>query len=231
MHIAVTGKIGFIPGALDLAAAQAIGLVQAISDFLLYGKGQLQSHGSHRLDEQFSDSPVDAVSDNALAQGIAVEPGASRAYIVGHQHALASEIIMDMHAAAAKPADDPPLQQGGAFSRRPGVALEAEGLGGSAQPLQVAFVLLPGNVPGMGVANQHQPLILGQIFMPISAVGLLAEAPAPESVSTGIEGMVHDAAGPAQRQGGPNQLTLVRARRGPLRKKQSLPPEVLDCGV
>jgi len=64
---------------------------------------------------------------------------------------------MDMHATAAKAADNFPLQQSGTFSGRPGIAPEAEGLRGGAQPLQVVFVFLPGNVPWMRVANQHLP--------------------------------------------------------------------------
>jgi hypothetical protein len=35
----VAGKIGFILGALDLSAAQAISLVQASRDLLLHGQG------------------------------------------------------------------------------------------------------------------------------------------------------------------------------------------------
>ncbi|MGO9003551.1 MAG: hypothetical protein ACLQHM_16435, partial [Limisphaerales bacterium] len=84
-----------------------------------------------------------------------------------------------MHTAAAKAADDPSLQQSGALSRRSGIALEAEGFGGSAKLLQIALVLLPGYVCWMGVANQHLPLVLRQVFVPIPAVWLLAEAPAP----------------------------------------------------
>lgn len=96
---------------------------------------------------------------------------------------------MYVHAATAKAADDPSLQQSRAFSRRSRITLEAEGLGGCAQALQVGLILLPGYVPRMRVANQHLPLIRGQMFVPITAVGLLAEAAAPEGVSTGIEGM------------------------------------------
>ena len=78
---------------------------------------------------------------------------------------------MDMHATAAKAADNFPLQQSGTFSGRPGIAPEAEGLRGGAQPLQVVFVFLPGNVPWMRVANQHLPLVLG----PAECNGTLAE--------------------------------------------------------
>ena len=120
------------------------------------------------------------------------------------------------------------LQQSGTFSSRPGISLEAEGLGGFPELLFVAFILLPGDIRRMGVANQHVPLVSRQPLVTEPAIGLLAPAATAKGVGSGVPRIVDRTAGAAQRQGDPGQFILVRAGGHPRREKQVLLPEVLD---
>jgi hypothetical protein len=110
LHVTVTGAIGLVLGSLDLEAAQAIGLIKTGRNLLLHGKSELERHGGDGLDEQFADRGVDPGSENALAMRIGEEPASPHAYIVCHHDAVATVIIVHIHAAATQAADDPPLQ-------------------------------------------------------------------------------------------------------------------------
>src|SRR5439155_15395615 len=104
-------------------------------------------------------------------------------------------------------ADHFSLQQSGTFSRRPGIPLEAEGLGGLPELLFIAFILFPGDVAGMSIANQHQPLLSRQPFVAQPSVGALTMPATAKDISTRIPRAMHGGAGAAQRQRRPNQLT------------------------
>lgn len=54
----ITAAVGLILGPLDLAASQAIGLVDGRRNLLLHGKGQLEHYRRDGLDEQFADRAV-----------------------------------------------------------------------------------------------------------------------------------------------------------------------------
>ena len=64
--------------------------------------------------------------------------------------------VADGHAAPAPPAQDDPLEQGGALAHGPTSVLRAEGAI-IVQPLLVAEELLPGDVAGVGVAQDDRP--------------------------------------------------------------------------
>src|SRR5437667_4804385 len=115
-----------------------------------------------------------------------------------------------------------PSRGGPAFRSKPRALADCRSL------LFIAFILFPGDVAGMGVANQHLPLFPRQSFLPKPSVGLLSETAPAKGVSSRIPRAMHGGAGAAQRQRRPNQLTLVRTRSHTSREEQMLLTEVND---
>ena len=138
---------------------------------------------------------------------------------------------MDVHAAAAQAADGTALEQRRAFARHPAAALGAERPGGDTQLLGDALVLLPRDVGRMGIANQHLPLLLRQMFVPRAPIDVLAPAATAINVGACVPRVVERTGGAAQRQRSPYQLPFLRPGGHARRKEQSLPAEVAYRGV
>lgn len=96
LHVTAAGVVGLVLRPLDLPVTQAIGLVEARLNLLLDGDRYLERHRRHRLDQQLPDGSVDLRSDDALAHGVAEEPTAAHAHIVGDELPSTSLVVVDV---------------------------------------------------------------------------------------------------------------------------------------
>ena len=210
---------------------QAIGLVEAGLDLLLHSQRELERHRRHGLDQQLADRGIDLGAEDTLAQGLRVAPPTARAHVVRHELPATPGAVADLHAAATQPADDAALQQGGPFAGRALPALPAQGLHAGVQLVLDALVLRPRDVPGVGVPEQHVPLLARHAFPSRAAVGLLPPAVSAIRVGAGVPGVMQEMDGPAQAERRPCQFALARPRRQADGEEQPLFTEVLDGGV
>jgi hypothetical protein len=96
VHVALACGIGFVLRPFNLSMAEAVGLIQARSDFLLNGKRQIQRHWRDGIDRQLTDSLVDAGSYNALTEGISEKAAPADADIVGDSAICFGKRIFDI---------------------------------------------------------------------------------------------------------------------------------------
>ena len=120
------------------------------------------------LDGQWGEGVEQQLAD-ALVELMAADRGADRPGVVdpvalaevGGQVLAGALVVAHGHPPPAATADDDPLQQGGAFAGRAGGAVEAVrgGVGGQAGAVDV--VLVQGDVSGVDVGDEGDPLFAG----------------------------------------------------------------------
>ena len=125
---------------------------------------------------------------------------------------VAAAMVADAHAHATATADDQALQQGGPFARRSMAAIDPEGVGVGAQALEDLLVLGPGDVAGVGVVQEDQPLITRQHVMLEATIGLLLPAPSAEGIGAGVARVFQDAEHAPQIERLPDDLAFAGAR-------------------
>jgi hypothetical protein len=130
LHVALAGAIGLVLCSFDLPVTQAIGLVMTSRYLRLNGERELERQRRDGLDEQLAYRGIDPCSQDALAQRVTEKPSATRAHVVRDEFATPTRVVVHVHAAAAQPADDAPLQEGGTFARRARSSFEADCLRG-----------------------------------------------------------------------------------------------------
>ena len=160
-QVAATGQVSLVAGAFHGSGADPVGLVGAGDE--LFGDGERGRKGQRGegVDQQGADGGVDARARDALADGRAVADPFGLADILGHL-AAGSGVVAHRHAGAADPADDQALQQRGSFAGWAGAAVGATGGGQLGQAGLVGLKRLEGEVAGVGVGDQHRPLLAGQ---------------------------------------------------------------------
>jgi hypothetical protein len=107
---------------------------------------------------------------------------------------------VNAHAAAAQTAHDASLQQSGTFSRRTTISFGPDRLGRCAHLLLGVLKLLPRDVSGVSIADQHQPLVLREPLKSRSSIGLLAYAATTVDVGARVPRVMKRACGAAQGQ-------------------------------
>ena len=122
--------IGLVLCSFDLPVTQAIGLVMTSRYLRLNGEREFERQRGDGLDEQLANRSIDPCPQDALAQGVTEKPSATREHVVRDEFATPTRVVVHVHAAAAQPADDAPLQEGGTFARRARRSFEADRLRG-----------------------------------------------------------------------------------------------------
>ena len=143
----------------------------------------------------------------------------------------AALVIAHGHPFPAATADDQSLQQGGAFRAGP-AARRRRGLGVLGEGAEVLLELLPGDVAGMGVRDQHDPLLTGHVWR----VTVRRSRPAASRSSAvderaGVARVVQRSQDPPVVQRHPGQLALVRPACAPGPGTAGLVVERLDHGA
>ncbi len=78
------------------------------------------------------------------------------------------------------------------------------------QLLKIRFVLLPGDIPSMGVTEEKRPLLLGHHLGPLLAIQAFARARSSVAKRTRIARIAQDFEGRAVEQRSPVHHTCVR---------------------
>ena len=109
--------------------------------------------------------------------------------------------------------------------------IDAKGLRVGAQPLENLLVLGPGDVAGVRVVQEDQPLIPRHGVALDAAVGLLFPAAPPKRIRAGVARVFQDVEHAPEIDRLPDGLALAGATGQVPRELQMLRVEVLDDGV
>jgi hypothetical protein len=104
----------------------------------------------------------------------------------------ALQVIAHRHAITTLGADHQSLQQRRAFTRRAPITPCGRPLGIVTQDLEVLLILVPGDIPGVGITNQRDPFFRGQPLMLARTVGPFAYARASKAKGAGITRMMQE---------------------------------------
>src|ERR1019366_2349601 len=191
-QVAAPCGVGGVLGALHVGGADGVGLAGVGGQFGCDGHGGLQRERGEGIADQRGDRGVDAGAGDGLAGGPGVlDPGALA--VVGRDAAAVGEgVVADGHAAAAAAADDHALQQRASFAGGPGGAVLAAGGGVGGEHGLVPLVLGPGQVAGMVIADEHDPVGHRPEVTANAPVQVGAGLAAAAGVSAGVAGVVQD---------------------------------------
>jgi hypothetical protein len=160
LQVAALRQLGLVAGALDLSTPQAISFLDPGLDFLLDREGDLQGQRRNGFDQQLADGSIDASAVNHLAWRFAALLCAAVAFVVGDELSALS-VVGHAHGVAAKATQRQSLQQGQPCASWTAMVGVPHLLVLPQLPL-VVLVLFPGDVAGVGVAQQGVPLLLRQ---------------------------------------------------------------------
>ena len=197
--------------------------------FGLHGERDLEGQRGEGLHEQLTHGGVHGAAGDALAGLVGVLDAVPIAVVVGDLMAAAG-VVAHGHPVAAAAADGQSLQQGGALPGRAGGAVGAVGAGVVGEGALVGVELLEGDVAGVGVRDEHEPLLAGLDgggLLPVRGA-LLAASAVGESAC--VAGVVQDVQDPGVGQRHPQQLALAGSAVHPDREQQSAGVEFGDRG-
>jgi hypothetical protein len=159
-EVAAAGQVGVVLGALNGGGADAVGVVGSGGELVGDGQRGLQGQRGDGVEEEPAHVGVDPGAGDGLADRFPVLDAVGLADVLGH---LAfAHVVAHGHPAAVLAADDQSLEQGGAFAGWAGAAVVAVGGGVGGQADLVGLELFPADVAGMGVGDQHRPLLARQ---------------------------------------------------------------------
>jgi hypothetical protein len=141
--------------------------------------------------------------------------------VLGHELSVTG-VVTHAHALAAAPADGQTLQQGGALTRRALASLGAVRLRVLVQALKVCFVLLPGEVAGVGSEDQRVPFLARQLTTAFLAAGQPASPAAPVGEGARVTRVLEHPQGATVQKQSPGKLALVRAAAQAAREQETL---------
>jgi len=150
MKIAALSQIGCVARSLYLFLAELVDFVHSGLKFLLDRQSDFESQGSDAFHQQLADGFVDVLSHDMLANGDGMFDAVTLANIIWYESALAS-VVSNRHPASAAATDHHALQQSRPLTGRTFAAVGADRLCILPEAQQVFFVLLPGDVTGVGV--------------------------------------------------------------------------------
>src|SRR5829696_9097111 len=174
----------------------------ALGDLVGGGQRQRELVGGDRVQQRRGDRLVDGVGADRAAVGGGGVVGAGMVALV----VAVAALVAGAHGAAAAAAEDDPLAQGEAFAGRAGPGVGAVGgqLGLDRQ------VVVPADVALVVVAQQHLPLVAGQLdgagVHGAAGVDDLAGVAPAEHVRPGIDRIGQDLQDAAVAQATPAQL-------------------------
>ena len=176
--------------------------------------------------QQSADGVIDVVSDDTLAYRYGMLDAVALADVFGHKTVFA-RVVPNRHPAPADSTDHQSLQQRWALARRTLAAIGADRLSILPEAPQVLFVLLPGDVAGMSILEQH-PLFARQLRVGGASIGVVASPTAAINERTRITRIVKNVQGPAVGEFGPHQVAFVRPLPQPPWKQKPLLAEGFD---
>jgi hypothetical protein len=142
-----------------------------------------------------ADGLVDLGTCHTLTDRVAVVFAPTVADVIGNELAV-TRTAADVHPLTTQATDRAPLQQGRTFPRStPTDATEVKPLHRGLQTLLDLQVVFPGDVSGVGVANEDQPVRVWQELASHAAVGHCTAARATESIGSRVPGVLHYASG------------------------------------
>ena len=151
------------------------------------------------------------------------------ARVIHHQLPL-TLVIAEAHPSAADAADHQALEQGRTLAGRALPAVLSCCLGAGVQRSQVVLILLPTDVPRMGVGDQGVPIFLRHRPDPGLPIGSLEDLHSTKDEGAGITRITQDLKGPAVAGRPPSQLAFVGAPAEAPREGQVVLVEVLHNG-
>ena len=217
-------------GALDVCAAQRVGLLGALVELCGDAERDFERDGGERVQQQRRDRAVQAGARDRLAA--AAGRGVDRlvlAEILGDGRP-AAVVVSDGHALATACADDEALQQRGSFARRAGASLATARLGVGEQQSLVGLELGEADVSGVGVGDQRGPLIAGEL-PDADLAGQVLRLAAAEGERAGVARVVQHHQHPVVVKRRPDGLALAGAGADSLREGQLACGELLDHGA
>src|SRR3990170_1712093 len=191
LHEASARQVRLVASSLHLSGPKPIRLISAGRKLLLNGYGGFQRHRSHCLDKQAPYGFIDVPARDALADGLCPPDSALLAQVRRRQFPVPL-VVPDGHAIAADTADYQALEERGTFARRALPPLAPPRLGALAKPPLILLELLPGDVSGMGIRYERDPLLPRQSLERAVAVSVPALAGPAEEESAGEAGIVQD---------------------------------------
>ena len=215
-------------GAFDVGATELVGFVGAGFELGLDGEGDVECERGDGVEQQLPDRLVDA-----CARGDAGRPGRCvldvvvGAAVVGHER-VAALVIADGHPSSAASADREALQQRGSFAGGAGAAVGAVGIGVGGEQLLVLLKLFPGEIAGVCVVDQADPLLAWELPCGGAPVRGLAGPALSIDERAGIARVVQGAQHPPVRQLVPCQLTLAFSFADPAGEPEPVAVEGVD---
>ena len=168
-EVAATGEFGVVAGAFDVFEAQLVGLVCALVELGGDGQRDLEREWGERLEQQRAEGFIELAAGDDLA-GV-LERAFDRIVLAGvfGQGAAAAVVVADGHPGAAAFAYDEALQQGGSLAGRALLAVLAVCAGVGGERGEVGLVLRKGDVAGVRVGYQCDPLLAGDEHVAVLA--------------------------------------------------------------
>ena len=151
----------FVMGSFNLGVPQAVGFFQAFPDFILDCQCYFQCHWGDAGKQQLAYGIVDCLSGDVLTGETTTIKVLTGTLIVGPQM-LAAGGVARVHALPTDTAQKQTLQQGRTFTRCASPAFHRRTRGILSQLSQVGFIMVPRQISGMGVLDEHLPLFWRQ---------------------------------------------------------------------
>ncbi len=221
-HVAPTCEFGFVADALQLRAAQHLGLFDALRNLMLHGQCHLDCGRRDRLQQQLGHRSVNGRATDPLARVAAGVPHDGLVAHVVRLQLAGARFVVHTHALAATPAQHAPLQQGGALARHLTARAGREAAGVAAQRALVTLELGPVDVALVRLGDQHLPGILGYALLHPFEPRVEAHATATVSECAGVARVVQQLHDPAVVDQAPQQISLANAAAQPTREQQLL---------
>ena len=139
-------------------------------------------------------------------------------------------VIADGHAPPAPSTDRQSLEQRRPFTGRTTVTFTRVGGSVGGQGLLIEFELFPGDVAGVGVADQRGPVLTRHLLGAQLARRVLADAESPIGEGTRVARVVQRPQDPPVAQWHPGQFALVHSGAHPRRERQALIAKGLHGG-
>ena len=220
-QVAPPGGLGTVTGAFDVGGAQPVGFGGASGEFGLDAQGDLERERGEGVQHERGDGGIDTGAGHALAARGAVLDRCGHALVVGMFHTAAG-VVAHGHPLPAAAAHREALEQRRSFAWRTGGPVGAVRGGVAEEAGLVDLERLPGDVAGMGVADQRGPLLPRERLEAAGAIGAETFAASSVSERAGVAGVVQGAQHPPVLQRGPGQFALVRPGADPHREVQLL---------
>jgi hypothetical protein len=117
LHVTAPSQLGVIAHSLYMFASQSVGFGGAGFELALNREAHLQSHRSHKLEQERADGGIDHLARHRLADLAALPDRGLLAHISRDAPAVFLAVL-DRHAPAAQTAKNASLEQAGSLARR-----------------------------------------------------------------------------------------------------------------